>query len=228
VKVRACAGVFPGAAAEAARAQDAAAQDVVVVRAIADIARAREATARPIRLALASPVLGREPGIVGAEIAAAVRAGAVEVALEAREVLEAPEKVEVLGRVLDAVRPAAGEARIVLDVAGAGAAAIWGRLQALHVDVLHVDIVADPRLCETIPASGSRLTLSLGLVTGADRGEEDLEALRTLVLRLSQDIATGECYLASTRGLAGESLERALACARALAQLRDAIVEGRP
>ncbi len=226
----ACAGPFPGEGPEAVRAQEEARQDVIVVRGLAGAAQAREASTRPLRVLLPGDPLARDPGILASEIAAAVRAGAAEVGIDGRAALRGPpERREVLVRVLEAVRPAAGAARLVLDVAAPPLAPeTLHALQASGVDVLHVDVAggADPRLLDLVAAAGTRKTLSFGLVSGEREEEEREEALRALLEAVLPQIATKEAYLATRAGLEAVLPERARACALALARLRDALAAG--
>lgn len=220
MKFLACAGAFPGAGLDAARAQEAAAQDVVVVTAIADAAAAREVLARPLRVAIPHDMLAKDSGILASEIAGAVRAGAAEVALDARALIESAEKIEILGRVLEAVRPAAGKARIVLDLAAPFAPPLLDMIEEFAADVLHLD-AGDAALADWLAARGSKKILSLGLVSGAAEEEEAPDRLAPIAARLLARASGGEAYLATRRGLEDCTPERARACALALAVLRD-------
>ncbi len=135
------------------------------------------------------------------EVKALAAAGASVIQLDEPFLLENPSDFALLERSVTALAGRKGLAQLALSVYFGDPAPFYEKLQKLPIDILNLDFTYNPKLVDTIEASGSRKTLGLGLVDGRNTKLEDAKAVSRDLERIFRKLPTQRAILHPSCGL---------------------------
>lgn len=150
--------------------------------------------------------------VIAQEVAELARGGTPVIQLDEPAILQNPEDIGILHRVLEEIAQEKGRAELALYTYFGDATPIYERLQQLPVDILGFDFTYSPRLSEVISVHGSEKVLGLGLIDGRNtKMETETDIFYPLNMVLSTP-GVERCFLNPSCGL--EYLPKAKAVAK--------------
>ncbi len=154
------------------------------------------------------------------EVKALAAAGASVIQLDEPALLKHPGDFALLERSVAALAARKGSAQIALSLYFGDAVPLYEKLQKLPIDILNLDFTYNPKLVDTIEASGSRKTLGLGLVDGRNTKLEDAKAVSRDLERIFRKLPAKRAILNPSCGLEYLPRDRAQLKLRRLAEIK--------
>ncbi len=138
---------------------------------------------------------------IGQEVRALREAGATHIQIDEPAITRNPKEFDLLREGLDIVAGEKGSAWLCLFTFFGDVAGILGKLAALPIDNLGLDLVQGAKNWKALSKGGIEMPLTLGAVDARNTRRDDTEALAESLLGLKGKVPLEESYVSPSNGL---------------------------